>query len=83
MPIVDGSNTVLGILTNRDLRFVDSRDTLVRDVMTKEHLVTAGPDTTLAAAREILQRNKVEKLILVHADRRLAGLITIKDINLL
>ncbi|MGA1525439.1 MAG: IMP dehydrogenase, partial [Planctomycetota bacterium] len=58
-------------------------DTLVRDVMTKEHLVTAGPSTTLSAAREILQRNKVEKLILVHGDGRLAGLITIKDINLL
>ncbi|MEY2980600.1 MAG: IMP dehydrogenase [Planctomycetota bacterium] len=83
MPIVDGSAKVLGILTNRDLRFVDSRDTLVRDVMTKEHLVTAGPSTTLSAAREILQRNKVEKLILVHGDGRLAGLITIKDINLL
>ncbi len=83
MPIVDSSGRVLGILTNRDLRFVESRATLVRDVMTKAHLVTAGPDTTLHDARAILQRNKVEKLMLLHQDGRLAGLITIKDINLL
>jgi IMP dehydrogenase len=83
MPIVDPTMKVLGILTNRDLRFVDSRDTLVRDVMTREHLITAGPETTLEAARAILQRNKVEKLILLRPDGRLAGLITIKDINLL
>lgn len=83
MPIVDAQHKVLGILTNRDLRFVESRSTPVRDVMTKTNLVTAGPETTLQTARAILQRNKVEKLILVHQDGRLAGLITIKDINLL
>ncbi|MFO1051938.1 MAG: IMP dehydrogenase [Planctomycetota bacterium] len=82
MPIVDAHKKVLGILTNRDLRFVESRSTLVRDVMTKTNLVTAGPDTTLRAARSILQKNKVEKLILLREDGRLAGLITIKDINL-
>ena len=83
MPIVGAHNQVLGILTNRDLRFVESRTTLVRDVMTKQNLVTAGPETTLQLARAILQRAKVEKLILLHPDGRLAGLITIKDINLL
>ncbi|MBK8977530.1 MAG: IMP dehydrogenase [Planctomycetes bacterium] len=83
LPIVDDRDRVLGILTNRDLRFVATRDTLVRDVMTREGLVTAGPETTLHEAREILQRNKVEKLILVDSAGRLAGLITIKDINLL
>jgi IMP dehydrogenase len=83
MPIVDGDGVVLGILTNRDLRFVESRSTLVREVMTKSNLVTAGPDTTLQSARAILQRNKVEKLILLRPDGQLAGLITIKDINLL
>ena len=83
MPIVDGGGKVLGILTNRDLHFVESRATLVREVMTKSNLVTAGPDTTLESARAILQRNKVEKLMLLRPDGTLAGLITIKDINLL
>ena len=82
LPVVDENMLVLGILTSRDLRFVESRDTLVRDVMTAGALVTASPDTDLEQARESLQRNKVEKLILLHPDGRLAGLITIKDINM-
>ncbi len=83
LPVVDPQNRVVGILTRRDLRFVDSRETLVRDVMTKDHLITAPPETTLEEARAILKTQKVEKLLLVHDDRTLAGLITIKDINLL
>ncbi len=83
LPIVDGGNRVLGILTNRDLRFVTSRDTSVQEVMTRDNLVTAGPETTLDQAREILQRNKVEKLILLDGEQRLVGLITIKDIHML
>ena len=82
LPIVDDQDRVLGILTRRDLRFVDSRATKVADVMTRDNLVTAGPDTTLETARAILQRNKVEKLLLIDGDGRLAGLITIKDINM-
>ncbi|MEO0480849.1 MAG: IMP dehydrogenase [Planctomycetota bacterium] len=83
LPIVDSSDRVLGILTHRDLRFVDSRETLVRDVMTAEKLVTAGPKTTLEEARSILQRNKIEKLLLVDDGGKLRGLITIKDIDML
>lgn len=82
LPVVDGKNKVLGILTSRDLRFVESRDTRVAEVMTSEKLVTASPDTDLEQARESLQSNKVEKLMLMHSDGTLAGLITIKDINM-
>ena len=82
VPVVDERQRVIGILTNRDLRFEGSRDKAVRAVMTTR-LVTAPPTTTLEQAREILQRNKVEKLLLVEKDGTLRGLITIKDINLL
>jgi len=81
LPVVDDRRRVVGILTQRDLRFVDRRDHKVREVMTVQNLVTAAPGTTLEQARAILQRNKVEKLILVTADGTLAGLITMKDIR--
>ena len=81
LPVVDERRRVIGILTHRDLRFVDRRDTLVRAIMTAQNLVTAVPGTTLEQARAILQRNKVEKLILVQPDGTLAGLITMKDIR--
>ncbi len=81
LPVVDGNRVVVGILTHRDLRFVDARDTKVGAVMTKQNLVTAVPGTTLDQARQILRKNKVEKLILVQPDGRLAGLITMKDIR--
>ncbi|MEE2888047.1 MAG: IMP dehydrogenase [Planctomycetota bacterium] len=82
LPVVDERDRVKGILTHRDLRFVESRETLVGDVMTSENLVTGPPDTDLEQARASLQRAKVEKLILQDPDGRLAGLITIKDINM-
>ncbi|MBL8722522.1 MAG: IMP dehydrogenase [Planctomycetes bacterium] len=81
LPVVDHERRVVGILTHRDLRFVDRRESKVGSVMTAQNLVTAPPGTTLEQAREILRRNKVEKLILVQADGRLAGLITMKDIR--
>lgn len=81
LPVIDGRRVVVGILTHRDLRFVDRRDTRVKAVMTSQNLVTAKPETTLEQARAVLQRNKVEKLILVHPDGTLAGLITMKDIR--
>ncbi|HEX5050216.1 MAG TPA: IMP dehydrogenase [Planctomycetota bacterium] len=81
LPVVDPQRVVVGILTHRDLRFVDARDTRVSTVMTKQNLVTAAPGTTLDQARQILRRNKVEKLILVQKDGTLAGLITMKDIR--
>ena len=80
LPVVDGRR-VVGILTHRDLRFVDNRETKVGAVMTKQNLVTAQPGTTLDQARQILRQNKVEKLILVNGDGTLAGLITMKDIR--
>ncbi len=72
---------VIGILTRRDLKFVEDQNTPVRDVMTREHLVTAAPGTSLEEAARILNRNKVEKLLLVQADGSLAGMITQRDID--
>ncbi|HTE05448.1 MAG TPA: IMP dehydrogenase [Planctomycetota bacterium] len=79
LPIIDATR-VVGILTNRDLRFHRSDSTRVADVMTTR-LVTAPPDTTLEQAKDTLHRNKIEKLLLVDKDGRLAGLITMRDIN--
>lgn len=81
LPVVDGSRRVVGILSNRDLRFVEERDQRVSEVMTSKDLVTAKPGTTLEQARQILRSNKVEKLILVNDDGSLAGLITMRDIR--
>jgi IMP dehydrogenase len=81
LPVVDERRRVIGILTHRDLRFVDRRESAVSTVMTSLNLVTAVPGTTLEQARSILQRNKVEKLILVQLDGTLAGLITMRDIR--
>lgn len=72
---------VLGILTRRDLKFVEDENTPVKEVMTATGLVTAAPGTTLEEAERILNRNKVEKLILVNPDGTLAGLITQRDID--
>jgi IMP dehydrogenase len=70
-----------GILTRRDLRFLESHDLRIEEVMTKENLVTAPADTSLEEADRILTKNKVEKLLLVDDEYRLKGLITIKDID--
>ncbi len=70
-----------GILTRRDLRFLESNELRIEEVMTKDNLVTAPADTSLEEADRILTRNKVEKLLLVDDEYRLKGLITIKDID--
>lgn len=70
-----------GILTRRDLRFLESNELRIEEVMTKENLVTAPADTSLEEADRILTKNKVEKLLLVDDEYRLKGLITIKDID--
>jgi len=80
VPITAGRKLV-GILTHRDLRFQKSDTVSVADVMTRENLVTAPPNTTLEQAKDILHQRKVEKLLLVDRKFNLAGLITIKDIN--
>jgi len=72
---------VVGILTRRDLKFVEDESTPVREVMTSHGLVTASPETTLEQAQDILNRNKVEKVVLVDASGNLAGLITMRDLD--
>jgi len=79
----DGSKEgrLVGILTNRDLRFETNVDRPIADVMTRDHLITVPVGTTLDAAREILHQHKVEKLLVVDQQFRLKGLITVKDIQ--
>ena len=79
----DGSKEgrLVGILTNRDLRFETSVTRPISDVMTRENLITVPVGTTLDAAREILHKHKIEKLLVVDRDYRLKGLITVKDIQ--
>jgi len=79
----DGSKEgrLVGILTNRDLRFETNINRAIADVMTRESLITVPVGTTLDAAREILHQHKVEKLLVVDRDFRLKGLITVKDIQ--
>ncbi len=80
VPICEGKKLV-GILTNRDLRFITDFEVPIVDVMTRENLVTAPVGTNLSAAQEILRCHKIEKLPLVDKDGNLKGLITIKDIE--
>ncbi|MGA8941926.1 MAG: IMP dehydrogenase [Thermoactinomyces sp.] len=81
VPIVDEHRKLVGILTNRDLRFVRDYSIPIDKVMTKEQLITAPVGTTLQEAEEILQQHKIEKLPLVDENGILKGLITIKDIE--
>ncbi len=80
VPITNDQKLV-GILTNRDLRFCDDPDEDICELMTRDNLVTCPPGTTLDDAKQILHRNRIEKLPVVDADGRLCGLITIKDIT--
>ena len=81
VPITDEDGILVGILTNRDLRFETDTSQPVSALMTSRNLVTAPVGTTLDEASEILHRNKIEKLPVVDADGRLKGLITVKDIS--
>lgn len=81
IPVVDDNMKLVGIVTNRDLRFESNQDKLIDEVMTSENLVTTTTATNLAEAAEILQQNKIEKLPVVDAEGRLVGLITYKDIT--
>ena len=80
VPICDNGR-LIGIITNRDMKFETDMNQLIDNVMTRENLVTAPEGTTLAEAREILRRHKIEKLPIVDENFRLKGLITIKDIE--
>jgi IMP dehydrogenase len=81
VPIVNDERKLVGILTNRDLRFIEDYSIQIKDVMTKENLVTAPVGTTLKEAERVLQKHRIEKLPLVDEDGTLRGLITIKDIE--
>ncbi|WP_270182964.1 IMP dehydrogenase [Alkalihalobacillus sp. CinArs1] len=81
VPIVNDDRKLVGILTNRDLRFIEDYSIQIKEVMTKENLVTAPVGTTLKEAERVLQQHRIEKLPLVDDDGTLRGLITIKDIE--
>ena len=81
VPIIEEDGTLVGIITNRDIRFETDTSQLIDNVMTKENLVTGTRETTMDEALEIMKRHKIEKLPLVDEDYKLAGLITIKDIE--
>lgn len=81
IPVVDREGKLLGIVTNRDLRFEKNEMRPVEEVMTSENLITAAKGTTLSEAEEILQENKIEKLPVVDDDYHLVGLITFRDIT--
>ncbi|OHB78709.1 MAG: IMP dehydrogenase [Planctomycetes bacterium RBG_16_64_12] len=83
VPIIRADGRLEGILTRRDLRFLENWDLRVSEVMTRENLVTATGTVTLEQAEKILMEKKVEKLLLVDEDLRLTGLITIKDIDMM
>ncbi|MEG2720784.1 MAG: IMP dehydrogenase, partial [Oscillospiraceae bacterium] len=81
VPICDNSGKLIGILTNRDMRFMTDYSVKIADVMTKENLVTSHIGTTLEEAKQVLMKHKIEKLPLVDDEGYLKGLITIKDIE--
>lgn len=81
LPIVEEDGKLIGIITNRDLKYRKDYDTLVKDVMTKENLITAPVGTNLDQAKDILLSNRIEKLPIVDENGYLKGLITIKDID--
>ena len=80
IPIVDEQNRLIGIITNRDLRFEKRNDRPVSEVMTKDNLITTVLDTSLPKAEDILQEHKIEKLPVVDENNKLVGLITYRDI---
>ena len=81
IPVVDDVKHLVGIVTNRDLRFETQMDKHIDEVMTKDNIVTTAPGTDMETASKILQENKIEKLPVVDADGKLIGLITYKDIT--
>jgi len=81
VPITDPNGLLLGIITNRDMRFVDDLTTPIADVMTRENLITVPVGTTLEQAHEMFKRNRIEKLLVTDEGGMLRGLITIKDLT--
>ena len=81
IPIVDKKHKLIGIVTNRDLRFENEMEKSISKVMTSQNLITGTRDLTLKQAEKILQRNKIEKLPIIDSDEKLIGLITFRDIQ--
>jgi IMP dehydrogenase len=81
IPIVDDSKKLIGIVTNRDLRFEQKNDRPIKEVMTTKNLVTVSEGTSLKEAEVILQKHKIEKLPVINKDNELVGLITFRDIT--
>ncbi|WP_449400552.1 IMP dehydrogenase [Chryseobacterium wanjuense] len=81
LPVVDAENTLIGIITNRDVKYQENLDMKVEEIMTKDNLITSDKNTNLEQAKEILLKNRVEKLPIVDKNNKLVGLITIKDID--
>src|SRR5205809_5028027 len=81
VPVVDEDGHLVGIITNRDLRFETRFDLPVSEVMTKQPLVTVSVGTTLEQAKAVLQKHRIEKLLVIDADKHIKGLITVKDIQ--
>lgn len=81
LPVVDQENVLIGIITNRDVKYQENLEMKVEEIMTKNNLITSDKNTNLEKAKEILLKNRVEKLPIVDAENKLVGLITIKDID--
>jgi len=81
LPVVDADNVLIGIITNRDVKYQENLDMKVEEIMTKHNLITSDKNTNLEKAKEILLKSRVEKLPIVDKDNKLVGLITIKDID--
>jgi IMP dehydrogenase len=81
LPVVDNNNKLIGIITNRDVKYQENLSAKVEELMTKENLVTSDKSTTLEQAKAILLKNRIEKLPIVDSENHLVGLITIKDID--
>ena len=81
LPVVDENNYLIGIITNRDVKYQENLDIKVEEIMTKEDLITSDKNTNLEKAKEILLKNRIEKLPIVDKKNKLVGLITIKDID--
>ena len=81
LPVVDTDNKLIGIITNRDVKYQENLSAKVEELMTKENLITSDKSTNLEQAKEILLKNRIEKLPIVDSENHLVGLITIKDID--
>lgn len=81
LPVVDDENKLVGIITNRDVKYQENETQTVADLMTTENLITSDKNTTLEEAKQILLKNRIEKLPIVDGENKLVGLITIKDID--